>query len=83
MIIYTYEWWIYVDAHDKEKNKATTTTTTIDNDIVVEIETQGIHHFMPSNKIEIKIHPELTGRQGKDIGDVKFNSDGDGMGRYR
>lgn len=23
------------------------------------------------------------GRQGKDIGDVKFNSDGDGMGRYR
>ena len=49
MIIYTYEWWIYVDAHDKEKNKA----TTIDIDIVVEIETQWIHHFMFSNKIEI------------------------------
>ena len=24
----------------------------------------------------------LTGIQGSDIGDVKFNSDGDGLGRY-
>ena len=30
-----------------------------------------------------KYNPVATGRQGKDIGDVKFNSDGDGMGRYR
>ena len=26
-------------------------------------------------------HPS-PGRQGNDIGDVKFNSDGDGLGRY-
>ena len=29
-------------------------------------------------------HPSLycSGIQGNDIGDVKFNSDGDGLGRY-
>ena len=28
------------------------------------------------------LHSLPAGRQGNDIGDVKFNSDGDGLGRY-
>ena len=63
----------------KQNNKD---TATIDIDTVIEIAVNDFQGFF-INKIEIRIHPVLTGRQGKDIGDVKFNSDGDGMGRYR
>ena len=36
----------------------------------------------PSCILIIKVTALPAGRQGNDIGDVKFNSDGDGLGRY-
>jgi len=41
-------------------------------------------HPVPDGKLLLDYirNVSFTSRQGKDIGDVKFNSDGDGMGRY-
>ena len=36
----------------------------------------------PNMKILFMTVFSLTGIQGSDIGDVKFNADGDGLGRY-
>ena len=36
----------------------------------------------PNMKILLMTVFSLTGIQGSDIGDVKFNADGDGLGRY-
>ena len=39
-------------------------------------------YYNPSCILIIIEYPHPAGRQGNDIGDVKFNSDGDGLGRY-